>query len=103
MAATIIGDSIQVNFSFTLLGTTTLADPTEVIVIHRDRSLEEVVYTYLTDGELIRVGEGQYRLTIRITSDGTHVFRPLGSGNVNKAQEITLAVPESYFSDPLPS
>jgi hypothetical protein len=97
-----IGDDVQVDFSFTELGTDDLTDPDTVICIHRDPDLVETVYTYLTDDELVRTGVGQFRLTLNLTQARTHVFRPVGSGTVNKAQESTVEVDESYYSEPLP-
>lgn len=104
MAQCKVGDDISVDFSFTLLGTTTLTDPPDVKVLHRKPDLTEVVYEYLVDDEVTRTGEGQYNFTKRMVNEPrTHVIRPLGEGAVNKSQEVFVEVIESYFLDPLPS
>jgi hypothetical protein len=99
----LVGDAVRVDFSFTLLGTTTVADPAVVMVIHRDPLLEETVYIYQTDDEVTRLGVGQYRFeTIIGNEPRTHWFRTLGSGDVDKAQEVSVVVTESYLLDPIP-
>ncbi len=103
MATCAVGDDISVAFSFTTLGTETLADPTLIQVVHRKPDLTETIYEYPTDTEITRQAEGQYTFTARMLNEPlTHVIRPLGSGDVNKAQEVFVEVTESYFLDPLP-
>jgi hypothetical protein len=102
--ACLVGDAVRVDFSFTLLGTETVADPDVVKVIHRDPFLAEVVYEYLVDPEVTKLGVGQYRFEIVIGNQPrTHWFRTWGSEEVDKAQEVSVEVAESYFADPLDS
>jgi hypothetical protein len=104
MATCLVGEDISVDFTFTALGTTTLTDPTLIQVVHRKPNLTETVYVYPTDPEVTRLSAGQYNFTKRMVNEPlTHVIRPLGSGEVNKAQEVFVVVTESYFLDPLPS
>jgi hypothetical protein len=97
-----IGDDITVTFTFTLLGTSTAADPDLVQVIHRKPDLSETVYEYLVDDEITRTSAGLYTITLRLTEYRTHWFRPVGTGNVNKATEVSVDVEESYYLEPLP-
>ena len=98
----IVGSDAQIEFTFTALGTSTPADPTEVFVIHRKPDLTETEYEYLVDSEITRVSTGLYRFTINLVDHRTHIFRPVGTGAVNDAKEVTLEVTESYFLDPIP-
>jgi hypothetical protein len=103
MATVLVGSDFSVNFTFTLLGTTTLADPDLVQVVHRKPDLTEVVYEYLVDDEITRNSVGDYTFTKTAPNEARrHVLRPLGTGNVNKSQEVFVDVTESYFLDPLP-
>lgn len=102
-SATLVGDDIQVEWSYTSLGTEDLEDPTDVVMIHRDPLLVETVYVFGIDPEITKIGEGQYQFVLTIGNQPrTHWFRPWGSGAVNKAQEVSIEIEESYFSDPLP-
>lgn len=104
MATAVLGDDFEVAFSFTSLGTVTLTDPPGVQVIHRLPDLTEQVYEYPADTEITKLGVGSYKYKNRATLARTHIIRPIGSGiAVNKAQEVTLEVTESFFLDPLPS
>jgi hypothetical protein len=101
--ATLVGDDVQVDWSYTSLGTEDLEDPDRVVLIHRDPSLVETVYEFGVDDEITKTGEGQYSFVLTIGNQPrTHWFRPWGSGSVNKAQEVTVEVTESAFIDPLP-
>jgi len=102
MTLSVVGDDIEITFTFTLLGTETPADPDLVQVIHRKPDLTETVYEYLVDDEISRTSAGLYVLTLRLVDYRTHWFRPVGTGNVNKATEVSVEVEESYYLDPLP-
>ena len=102
-AACMVGDDVVVDFSFTLINTTTLTDPTTVQVIQRTPLLEELVYDFGTDPEVEKLGVGQYRFTKRIANEPRrHYFRTIGTGDVDKTEEVYVVVAESYFSEPLP-
>ncbi len=103
MATANVGDDVQTDFSFTLLGTTTLTDPTLVEVVLRKPDLTEVLYTFPSSPEITKLGVGSYRFTLKMLESRTHVVRPVGDGVVNKSQEVFIEVTESMFLDPLPS
>lgn len=102
VATASIGDDAQVSFSFTLIGTETLTDPTLVEVVLRKPDLTEVVYTFPASSEIQKTGVGQYKFTYKVLEARTHVVRPIGDGVVNKSQEVFIDVTESMFLDPLP-
>lgn len=105
MATSAVGDDIQINFTFTLLGTATPADPTEIFIIQRKPDLSEVIYEFGIDPELTKQGVGLYRLEIRLVDYRRHYFRAVGTGDVNEASEpeVFIDVVESHFLSPLPS
>lgn len=98
----LVGDAVRVDFTFTLLNTTTLADPDVVKVFHRHPDLTENTYVFGIDPEIVRLGEGQFRFeTVIANEPRTHWIRTLGSDEVDKSQEVSVVVEESFFSDPL--
>ena len=98
----LVGDACRVDFTFTLLNTTTLADPDVVKIFHRHPDLSEDTYTYGVDPEITRLGEGQFRFeTVIANEPRRHYVRTWGSDEVDKAQEVYIDVEESFFLDPL--
>lgn len=97
-----VGDDASVAFTFTLLGTSTPADPDEIFVRVRQPDLTEVEFEYLVDTQITRLGVGSYTFTQRYILPRTHIISPVGVGNVNKMQEILVTIDEPYLLDPLP-
>jgi len=98
----IAGDDVQITFTFTALGTSTPADPDLVQVIHRKPDLTETVYEFGVDDEITKTSTGLYTFTLRVVDYRRHYFRPIGTGEVNKATEVSVDVTESFFLDPIP-
>lgn len=102
-SAILVGDLARVDFSFTVLQSETAADPDIVKIIHRNPMLVETVYEFGLDPEITKLGTGSYRFeTVIGNQPRTHWFRSWGSGEVDKSDEDSVTVTESYMSEPLP-
>lgn len=102
MATCKVGSAAAVDFTFTALDTGVLTDPTTVSVFLRKPDLSEEVYTYPDDPEITRSSVGSYRFRRVWTEPRRSIIRPVGTGAVNRAEEVFMDVEESYFLDPMP-
>jgi hypothetical protein len=65
----------------------TLLDPTTVTVTLTRPDDTQEVFTYPTDGEIIRQGQGSYRFVLTLSMSGTHKWTWLGA---NATRAITF-------------
>lgn len=99
MATPDIGDRVRISVTWAnIAGTAT--DPTTVTFRAKPPSGTEIDYTYGTDAELVRSGTGAYYVDLTLTEAGTWLIRWKATGALVAAEEATISVRRSGFSNP---